>query len=306
MRSFDNLLESFLVYLSVERGLAPNSLAAYKQDLLKYRDFLVSRGWGAKSEKGFVISLSRIKRKEIMDFLYAEKKKEAASSSIARRLVSIKLFHRFLTHERELKEDVTDSLDSPKIWRKLPNFLNLQEVLKILETPNTRRDSGIRDRAILELFYATGLRVSELAKLKVDDVNLEAGFLKCLGKGSKERIIPLGSKAKEAVAKYLNRVRIKNAYRSQPYIFLGRVKTGITRQALWQIIKRYAHLAGISKKISPHTIRHSFATHLLERGADLRVVQELLGHSDIATTQIYTHIDKDRLKSVHQKYHPRG
>lgn len=295
MKAFEELLNHFLAYLSVERGLAENSLLAYKQDLIKYRDFLKNG-----------VPLSKIRRKDIMEFLYAEKKKDAASSSIARRLVAIKLFHRFLVKEGELKEDITSALDSPKTWRKLPHFLTVEEVTKILELPNLRTDEGVHDRAVFELFYATGLRVSELAKLKVADLNLEAGFLKCMGKGSKERIVPLGGKCREALEKYLSRVRAKNPFSSEPFLFLGRNRRGITRQALWQLIKRYARLAGISKKISPHTLRHSFATHMLERGADLRVVQELLGHSDIATTQIYTHIDKARLKSIHEKYHPRG
>ncbi len=295
MKAFEELLEHFLAYLSIERGLAENSLLAYKQDLLKYRDFLKNR-----------LTLSKIKRKDIMEFLFAEKKKDAASSSIARRLVAIKLFHRFLVKEGELKEDITSVLDSPKTWRKLPHFLSLEEVIKMLELPNLRKADGIRDRALLELFYATGLRVSEIAKLKSEDVNLEAGFLKCMGKGSKERIVPVGAKCREALERYLNRVRVKSSFVLEPVLFLGRSRGGITRQALWQMIKRYARLAGITRKISPHTLRHSFATHMLERGADLRVVQELLGHSDIATTQIYTHIDKNRLKSIHEKYHPRG
>jgi len=295
VKAFEELLEHFLAYLSIERGLAENSLLAYKQDLLKYRDFLKNR-----------LTLSKIKRKDIMEFLFAEKKKDAASSSIARRLVAIKIFHRFLVKEGELKEDITSALDSPKTWRKLPHFLSLEEVIKMLELPNLRKADGIRDRALLELFYATGLRVSEIAKLKAEDVNLEAGFLKCMGKGSKERIVPLGAKCREALERYLNRVRVKSFFVSEPVLFLGRNRGGITRQALWQMIKRYARLAGITRKISPHTLRHSFATHMLERGADLRVVQELLGHSDIATTQIYTHIDKARLKSIHEKYHPRG
>ncbi len=220
--------------------------------------------------------------------------------------MAIKLFHRFLVKEGELKEDITSALDSPKTWRKLPHFLTLEEVTLMIELPDLRKEEGVRDRALLELFYATGLRVSELAKLKVEDLNFEAGFLKCMGKGSKERIVPLGSKCRESLEKYLKRVRQQPAASAVSFLFLGRSGQGITRQALWQIVKRYARRAGITKKISPHTFRHSFATHMLERGADLRVVQELLGHSDIATTQIYTHIDKDRLKAIHEKFHPRG
>lgn len=306
MKGFDEWLQSFLDYLAIERGLAANTLLAYRQDLLKYRHYLQSRSLIDLKASSVTVSLAKITRPVIMEFLFAEKRKNAASSSIARRLVAVKLFHRFLVKEGALPEDITSTLESPKTWRKLPRFLSFDEVMKMLESPNMRRQEGVRDRAILELFYATGMRVSELTQLKVEDLNLEARFLKCMGKGSKERIIPLGSKCKEALEKYLTRVRIKSSGRSQPFLFPGKGREGMRRESLWQIIRRYARRAGISKKISPHTLRHSFATHLLERGADLRIVQELLGHSDIATTQIYTHVDKDRLKSVHEKFHPRG
>lgn len=306
MKSFDAWLQSFLDYLAVEKGLAVNTLLAYRQDLAKYGDYLRRHRWISLKSSSAAAALARITRPVIMEFLFSEKRKNAASSSIARRLVAIKLFHRFLMKEGAIPEDVTSVLDSPKTWRKLPRFLTYDEMLKILESPNLRRQDGIRDRAILELFYATGMRVSELASLKVEDLNLEAGFLKCVGKGSKERIIPVGRKCKEALERYLARARIESAPGSQPFLFPGQGGGGMRRETFWQIIRRYARRAGISKKISPHTLRHSFATHLLERGADLRVVQELLGHSDIATTQVYTHVDRDRLKSVHEKYHPRG
>lgn len=306
MKSFDAWLQSFLDYLAVEKGLAVNTLLAYRQDLAKYGDYLRRHRWISPKSPSAAAALARITRPVIMEFLFSEKRKNAASSSIARRLVAIKLFHRFLMKEGAIPEDVTSVLDSPKTWRKLPRFLTYDEMLKILESPNLRRQDGIRDRAILELFYATGMRVSELARLKVEDLNLEAGFLKCVGKGSKERIIPVGRKCKEALERYLARARIESAPGSQSFLFPGQGGGGMRRETFWQIIRRYARRAGISKKISPHTLRHSFATHLLERGADLRVVQELLGHSDIATTQVYTHVDRDRLKSVHEKYHPRG
>ncbi|MBI4549961.1 MAG: site-specific tyrosine recombinase XerD [Candidatus Omnitrophica bacterium] len=307
VKPFPEWADSFLAYLAVERGLANNSLAAYRQDLAKYQAFLTARL--AKSQDS--LDLAKVTRKDILEFLYAEKKKEAASSSIARRLVAIKLFHRFLVQEKLLDKDITLTLDSPKTWKKLPNCLGLKEMLRMIECPDLKSEEGLRDRAILELFYATGMRVSELANLKVGSINLEAGFLKCMGKGSKERIVPLGSKCKAALTAYLSRVRAKGPPAEQEsYLFLGlrgrQGGKGLSRQALWQIIKRYARQAGITQKISPHTLRHSFATHMLEGGADLRVVQELLGHSDISTTQIYTHIDKNRLKSIHQKFHPRG
>jgi len=299
MKNFDDGLESFLAFLSVERGLAANTLLAYKQDLLRYRDFLKREG---------ISDLSGVGRKEISKYLFEEKKKGASTSSVARRCVTVKLIHRFLTREKLIREDVTASFDAPKIWRKLPHFLNLDEVSRMIELPNLRKKDGIRDRAILELFYGTGMRVSELAGLRTEGVNFEAGFLRCQGKGSKERIIPLGEKAREALSKYMTAVRVKVKSRegASPFVFTGRGNKGLTRMTLWRVIRKYARLAGIQKKISPHTLRHSFATHLLERGADLRVVQELLGHSDIATTQIYTHVNKDRLKAIHEKFHPRG
>lgn len=289
-------IEEFLSFLSVERGLAENTLKAYRQDLRKYQGFLKTRH---KDD------FSAVTRREVTEFLFAEKKKGASASSLARRLVAVKLFHRFLAKEGHISEDVTSVLDSPRLWKRLPQFLTVEEVTRMISLPNTRFPRGIRDRAMLELFYATGMRASELAKLKLEDVNLAGGFLKCLGKGSKERIIPLGAKSREALIKYLA-IRGKAKHRDSAFVFLGRGREGISRQSLWLSIKKYGRLAGLSKKISPHTLRHSFATHLLERGADLRVVQELLGHADIATTQIYTHVHKDRLKSVHEQFHPRG
>jgi len=238
--------------------------------------------------------------------LFEEKKRGASTSSIARRFVTVKLLHRFLAREKLIREDVTASFEAPKIWRKLPHYLNLEEVSRMIEFPNLRKKEGIRDRAILELFYGTGMRVSELAGLRTEGVNFEAGFLRCQGKGGKERIIPLGEKAKASLSKYMTAVRAKDWDGTSPFVFIGRGEKHLARMTLWRIIQKYARLAGIQKKISPHALRHSFATHLLERGADLRVVQELLGHSDIATTQIYTHINKDRLKAIHEKFHPRG
>ncbi len=293
----DPLLTDFLSYLSVERGLASNTLEAYGQDLGFYQNFL-------RTNLKFT-SWDKIKREHILDFLMAEKKRGLDSSSLARRLVSIKLFHRFLVKERHLAEDVTSVLDSPKLWKKLPHFLTSPEVEKILLTPDRKQPLGIRDYALLECLYSMGLRVSELAGLRLADFDFDGSFLKCTGKGNKERVVPVGRTARQAVAVYLEQVRPKQKPRSD-HLFLARGGHGLTRQMIWQLIKKYARLAGISKTITPHTFRHSFATHLLEHGADLRVVQELLGHADIATTQIYTHVTRDRLKSVHSEFHPRG
>lgn len=293
----DPLLTDFLGYLSVERGLAANTLLAYGQDLAFYWDFVKGKlklqGW------------DRVKREHILEFLMAERKRGLDSASLARRLVSVKLFHRFLVKERHLKEDVTSVLDAPKLWKKLPHFLTSPELEQILKMPDRTKPAGIRDYAILETLYSTGLRVSEIAGLKAGDFNFESAFLKCTGKGSKERVVPVGRAACEAVRTYMKKVRPRQKPKSE-HLFLGRGGRGLTRQRMWMLIKQYARLAGIHKEITPHTFRHSFATHLLERGADLRVVQELLGHADIATTQIYTHVSRDRLKSVHASFHPRG
>ena len=294
--AFESKITDFLTYLSVEKGLAENSLLAYRNDLNKYTTFLSRR-------KAY--DLDQVTREHITQFLFQEKERKQASSSIARTLVAVKLFHRFLVKEGFLKRDVTDLMESPKLWKRLPQFLSIQEVDALLRAPNAKKSSGIRDRAILELMYATGMRVSELVGLRTEDLNLEARFLKCLGKGSKERIIPLGRAAKEAVEHYLNKVRPNCATNDQLFVGMKRSER-FTRQAVWQMIRRYAKEARIKKRIMPHTLRHSFATHLLERGADLRVVQELLGHADISTKQIYTHVSCDRLRSIHEQFHPRA
>lgn len=290
-------VKEFLNYLSVEKGLAKNSLLAYESDLKKYVAFIVD-----KKIKDF----SQVTRQHITQFLFHEKQRKQEASSIARALVAVKLLHRFLVKEGNLREDITSVLESPKLWKHLPSFLSIKEMETMLAAPNTRNTLGLRDRAILELLYATGIRVSELVGLKLQDLNLESGFLKCFGKGGKERIVPLGRTAKEFVERYLEKRRFQNGHTEALFFGSKRASGCLSRQAVWQLIRRYARQARIKKKITPHTFRHSFATHLLERGADLRVVQELLGHADISTTQIYTHVSRDHLKSVHHKYHPRA
>lgn len=290
------LFDAFLDYLSVEKGLAKNTLDAYRRDLAHYNDFL-------KKEK--VADWKNVSRTHIVKFLNVESKRGLESSSIARGLVSIKLFHRFLTKERYVDADVTSVLESPKLWKKLPHFLTAQEMDGLLKMPDLKTPVGIRDQALLECLYATGMRVSEITEIPVGHVYLENKFIKCRGKGDKERLVPLGGVAVESCQRYLTRVRPKMKPKTE-HFFIGRSGGGLTRQFVWQMIKKYARQAGITKEITPHTFRHSFATHLLERGADLRVVQELLGHSDISTTQIYTHVSGNRLKSVHAKFHPRG
>ncbi|MGE5197594.1 MAG: site-specific tyrosine recombinase XerD [Deltaproteobacteria bacterium] len=294
MREF---IDVFLNYLSVERGLSPNTIVSYRRDLNFYMDFLDARGFQA---------LSKISRNDITNFMLSRKDKGLAPNSIARSVAAIKSFHRFLVRERILTSDATSLVDSPKLWKKIPETLSLNEVEVLISQPNLKDRQGVRDRAILEVLYATGMRVSEAANLKVDNANLEVGFVRCIGKGNKERVIPLGKKAVDSIRRYLqiSRPQLLNKKESE-FLFVSRFGKKISRQSLWKILKRYARQARIKKSIRPHTLRHSFATHLLERGADLRSVQEMLGHANISTTQIYTHINKDRLKTIHKTYHPR-
>ena len=291
------LIKAFLDYLSVERGLSNNTIISYKGDLNSYVDFMIDNR---------IDALSKIAKNDIINFMLNQKDKGVSANSISRRLAAIRMFHRFLARERILKSDPTILIDSPKLWKKIPDTLSLNEVDVLIAQPDIRNKQGIRDRAILETLYATGMRVSEAANLKAQNVNLDIGFLRCIGKGNKERVIPLGKKAILGLKKYLEVSRphqLKN--RESEFLFLSRFGKRISRQSLWKIIKKYAKQAKIRKSIKPHILRHSFATHLLERGADLRSVQEMLGHSNISTTQIYTHINKDRLKTVHKMFHPR-
>ncbi len=293
----NELIEQFLSYISVERGMANNTLSSYKRDLYRFADFL-------KSKK--IDSVDKVSRQIINSFMMAEKERGLASNSVSRGLACIKSFFKFLLKENIIKDDAANIIESPKLWKKLPFTLSISEVETLLNAPNVRDPMEARDKACLELMYATGMRVSELVNLKMDDINMGVGFAKCFGKGSKERIVPFGKKAKESIERYLEIARPQFLKKNiSNFLFLTRLGKPMSRQTFWKIIKRYAKLAKIKKKVTPHSLRHSFATHILERGADLRIVQEMLGHSDISTTQIYTHVSKDRLKSIHQKFHPR-
>lgn len=290
-------LDEFLNHLNVERGLSPNTLAAYRCDLEKFIVFLGRKGVG-----GF----EKVKREEVIDFLMEEKDRGLAPGSLSRLLVSIRMLFRFLTSEGYLRRDVTEVIESPRLWQTLPGVLSIDEVESLLRQPDSGNKYGCRNRAILELLYASGLRASELVELKVSDVNLVSGFVRSRGKGSKERIVPVGRVAVAAIKSYLEESRPLFRKSEQPFLFLSQRGKPISRQWLWRIVKKYIRRAGIKKKVSPHTLRHSFATHVLSRGADLRVVQEMLGHSNISTTQIYTHVDRERLREVHRKFHPRA
>ncbi len=291
------LIKEFLEYLSVERGLSKNTLESYGRDLKKYAAYL-------KSQK--IENADKVKRPDIQNFMMGLKDAKLNASSIARNLVAIKVFHRYLMSQRYIHEDVTSVIETPKLWKTVPDVLDLNEVEAIINSPNTRLKQGLRDKAALELMYATGMRVSELVNLKLSDLHMDVGFVKCLGKGQKERIIPVGSKALEALQKYIEKARPKFLKQKESNaLFLTRLGRQMSRQSFWMMIKRYVRETRIKKRVTPHTLRHSFATHLLQRGADLRIVQELLGHTNISTTQIYTHINKERLKQIHQKFHPR-
>jgi len=292
-----NLIEQFIYFMEVERGVSDNTIQSYRRDIVKFSKYLDR----IKKE------VSSVKRDTIVDYLMFLKDQGLSPSSIARNLAALKTFWKFLVSERFVRGNAAAIVETPKTWKTIPEVLNAAEVEKLLDTPPDRGWMGIRDRAILELMYATGLRVSEVTNLKMSDINDVAGFVKCYGKGGKERIVPYGSAAKRSMSRYMERSRKKLVKKTpDDHLFLSRLGKKISRQSLWKIIKKYASLAGIKKHITPHMLRHSFATHLLEGGAELRGVQEMLGHSDISTTQIYTHINKERLRKVHEKFHPRA
>ena len=291
-------LDQFLHYLVVEKGLAKNTLEAYGHDLSRWMEFLSASG---------VRDVLKVTPSDVKAFLLALRSRKLSNKTVARNLVAIRTFFRFLMEEGMLETNPLEELESPKMAMTLPEILSLKEVERLLEQPTLRTPLGIRDRAMLEILYATGMRVSELVRLPLNQVNLEGGYVLLYGKGSKERMVPLGGEAIKWITRYLETTRAKLARGKEvPFLFLNRSGRGLSRQMFWKIIKAYGLKAGIRKKITPHLLRHSFATHLLARGADLRSVQMMLGHADISTTQIYTHVTGERLKKVHQKHHPRG
>jgi len=294
----EQLLDQFLHYLIVEKGLSRNTIEAYSLDLTRFLDYLRAKG---------IRELRDIGKFDVRGFLLLLKRKDLSAKSIGRDLSAIRTFFRFLIQEGILETNPIEDLESPKVAKKLPEILSLKEIEQILEQPDLQTPLGIRDRAMLEMLYATGMRVSELTRLPTHQVNLEGGYVLLYGKGSKERIVPLGSEAMNWVTLYLGTARgILAKARESPFLFINRSGRGMTRQGFWKNLRDYARRAGLRKRISPHLLRHSFASHLLERGADLRSVQMMLGHVDISTTQIYTHVTGERLKKVHKQYHPRG
>jgi len=294
----NELINQFLDYLSIEKGLSQNTITSYRQDLLKFAEYAKTR----KHEKA-----QSVTRHDLTKYLYYLKDKGLAANSISRNLVAIKVFYRFLIAEKIIKEDPAGAIESPRMLKALPDVMDIQEVARMLDVPNKKTLLGVRDKAALELIYATGMRVSEVVELVLEGLNLDVGYLRCKGKGGKERIIPVGKEARQAITRYLEKSRPKLSKGvHDKHLFLSRLGRKVSRQSFWKMIKKYTKMAGIKKRITPHTLRHSFATHLLEKGADLRSVQEMLGHADISTTQIYTHINKTRLKGIHKKFHPRG
>lgn len=288
----------FLNYLAVERGLAQNTIISYALDLKQFKSFC---------ERRQVSKAGEIARNLVLNYILELKKSGRSSATIARHMAALKAFCRFLVDEQVLGSDPMANLESPGLPKKLPGVLAQEEVQKLLEQPRVGNPGGLRDKAMLELMYATGMRVSELLTLDLDQVDCEHGYVRCLGKGSKERIIPVGSVARNFLTEYLRwgRAKIK-ANKGEKALFLNMRGKRLTRQGFWKIIKKYALKAGIAREITPHTLRHSFATHLLENGADLRSLQEMLGHADITTTQIYTHLTETKLRETYDKHHPRA
>ncbi|MGH7902390.1 MAG: site-specific tyrosine recombinase XerD [Thermodesulfobacteriota bacterium] len=294
----NRLLESFLFYLASVKGLSKNTLESYRRDAQRFISYLDNKR---------IDDIKTISYKHFLDYLTYLREQGLSARSTARMLVSIKQFFKFLQIERIIDTNPTELIKTPRMRRTIPDFLSLEDVERLLSIPGESSQKEIRDKAMLELLYATGVRVSELVGLELNSVNFELGYIIVFGKGSKERIVPTGEKARNSLRVYLSDSRpniIKN--RDSIYLFVTRRGEKMTRQGFWKILKNYGIKAGIMKGISPHTIRHSFATHLLQRGADLRSIQLMLGHSDISTTQIYTHIANERLKEIHRKYHPRS
>lgn len=294
-----NQCQKYLDFLRLEKQVAENTYQSYRFDLLRYKDFLLQTG---------IDRAEQVQEQHISKFIQTLHKRNLSPRSIARTISAVRGFHRFLIGENESKGDPTENIESLKRSKSLPGVLTIAEINKILEKPDLSKPLELRDRAILETLYATGMRVSELANLKQSNLLLEEELILVYGKGSKERLVPVGQSARHWIAEYQTKSRSIYARkgRSLDALFLNARGTKMTRQAIWNIMRKYAAAARIKKEVHPHTFRHSFATHLLEGGADLRAVQEMLGHADISTTQIYTHIDREYLKEVHRTFHPRA
>ena len=291
------IIDEFYQFLILERGLSQNTVVAYASDLNKFQDYLLQKG---------IEDFTKVQMREIEGFIHWLTQKKLSPRSRARVLATIKTFFRFLILSQRLETSPAVLIETPRFPKKLPQVLSLEEVERLLEQPDTTHPRGLRDKAMLELLYATGLRVSELVRLKLNQLNLEVGYISVIGKGAKERFVPVGRQAQQALTQYLKKGRAALLKKPSSYLFIGYRGRPLTRQGFWEIIKKYAIKSGINKPISPHTLRHSFATHILERGADLRSVQTMLGHSSITTTQIYTHVTETRIKELYVRFHPRA
>jgi integrase/recombinase XerD len=293
-------IASFLMHAKVEKGLSTNTVMAYRRDLAKFDAF-------ARKRK---LALENVTRDHLVDFLAGLYRENLDSKSVARHLVTLRNFFRFAQIQELIPSDPSMNLESPKIRRALPGYLRLEEVEKLLEQPDENTALGLRDRAMLEVLYSTGLRVSELTSLRVPDLDTKVGCVRCIGKGDKERIVPVGRKALGMVEKYLKDARpqlySKGKAANSPALFVNKRGVALSRVGVWKILSAYGRRAGLRAALTPHMLRHSFATHLLERGADLRSVQLMLGHADISTTQIYTHVVEERLKQIYKAHHPRA
>ena len=292
-------LTKYFNYLLIERGVSQNTLESYGRDLRRFVFFI--------EEHKKINDIKDVMPEIIVDFLTQIKHEGLAANSMNRSLAALRGFYKYLLREKIIEQNPLANIELAKVWMKLPETISKEEMIKILAQPGTQSDAAIRNTAMLELLYATGIRVSELINLTMNSINWQVGFLTVMGKGSKERIVPIGKIAYDSARQYVDDVRPKLMQKkSTDVLFLNRFGRKFTRQGFWKIVVAYAKQAGLQKKVYPHTFRHSFASHLLEGGADLRTVQVMLGHSDISTTQIYTHITRERLKEVHQKYHPRS
>jgi integrase/recombinase XerD len=299
--TLDQAIQQFLDHLRVERELSVNTVAAYGHDLAEFARFAAGRP---------IADATAVRPMDVLDYLVALTESGLSARSQARALVALRQWFRFLREERLCQTDPTEDIDLPRFGRKLPSFLTLEEVDRLLAAPDAKTPRGLRDAAMLETLYATGLRVSELVKLRLGDVNLDAGYLVAFGKGKKQRLVPLGESAIASLRRYLESSRLHflkgGGKASEDSLFLTRLRRRMTRQGFWKILLGIAKAAGITKAISPHKLRHSFATHLVERGADLRSVQAMLGHADIGTTEIYTHLSRAHVRGVYDKFHPRA
>jgi integrase/recombinase XerD len=298
MIEITSTISSFLTHVKVEKGLSSNTVSAYRRDLVKFDVFAQKRK----------LSLEGVTRDDLVDFLAGLYRMNLESRTVARHLVTLRNFFRFAQMQELISTDPSINLESPKIRRSLPGYLRLEEVERLLEQPDSTTALGLRDRAMLEVLYSTGLRVSELIGLRVSNLDSKVGCVRCIGKGDKERIVPVGRKALLMVEKYLRdaRPQLLGKLRGSPTLFVNRRGVSLSRVGVWKILSAYGRRAGLRVSLTPHMLRHSFATHLLERGADLRSVQLMLGHADISTTQIYTHVVEERLKQIYKAHHPRA